>query len=603
MRKSIIAIPMGDPSGIGPEIILKALSDSAVQNKAICVVVGDRSVLEAAMVFCGIRLNINEIESPEQCLDLPDNINLINLNNIDITTLQMGAISGMCGRAAFEYIQKTVDLAMEKQVDAVATTPINKESLRAGDVRFIGHTEIFAELTGTHNPLTMFEVHGMRVFFLSRHVSLRDALDLVTKDRIVDCVKQCMASLENLGVLEGTIAIAGLNPHSGEHGLFGDEEMTQIVPAVEELRSLGYPVVGPISADSVFHQALQGRYSAVLSLYHDQGHIATKTLDFERTIAITNGLPFLRTSVDHGTAFDIAGKGKASPVSMIEAILLAAKYAPRIKSKNLQNPNISISTCFNYSIPILEQIELVSEAGFSHISLGMNSEHSGIFDSQRLETLKAKLAESNISIDTIHNGVNLDCQEWDEVLLKTIEAAKYLDVNLIVLHCSKFIFEVGEYEARYVAISKKMKKIEYLCRVNGVRVALENVTPGISTMLMTEILKISNPEYIGFCYDSSHDQLNGPHPMDLLKTWKDRLFAVHFADRADVVETHLLPGEGYIDFEEMSEILRTVSFSLPVLLEADMKYSKYTDVQWFLQKAYDAASELERKIRTDRVNN
>jgi 4-hydroxythreonine-4-phosphate dehydrogenase len=582
MRKSIIAIPMGDPSGIGPEIILKAALDSVVQSNAICIVVGDRSVLEAAMEFCGFSLNINEIESPEQCIDQTDVLNLINLNNVDISTLKMGCVSGECGQAAFEYIQKAIDLAMQKKVDAVATTPINKESLRAGGINFIGHTEIFAELTGTRNPLTMFEVHGMRVFFLSRHVSLRDACDLVTKDRIVDCVKQCIEALDKLGVPEGTLAIAGLNPHSGEHGLFGSEEMTQIIPAVEELNSMGYSVVGPIGADSVFHLALEGRYCAVLSLYHDQGHIATKTLDFERTIAITNGLPFLRTSVDHGTAFDIAGKGIASPVSMVEAI--------------------SISTCFNYSIPILEQIELVSEAGFSHLSLGMDYEHSGIFDGQRLAALKLKLAECNISIDTIHNGVNLDCQEWDEILLRTIEAAKILDVKVIVLHCSKFIFEVGEYEARHVAISKKIKKIEYLCRVNGVRAALENVTPGISTMLMTEILKISNPEYIGFCYDSSHDQLNGPRPMELLDKWKDRLLAIHISDRAGIIETHLLPGEGYIDFAEMTEILRTIPFSIPLLLEVDMKYSKYADVHWFLQQAYDAANELESSIRTNRCN-
>jgi 4-hydroxythreonine-4-phosphate dehydrogenase len=234
----------------------------------------------------------------------------------------------MCGRAAYEYIAKSIELANEGKVDAVTTTAINKESLRAGGINYIGHTEIFGALTGTGDPLTMFETNGMRIFFLTRHVSLREMLDLVTKDRIKDYVKRCMKALEKLGVTEGTMAIAGLNPHSGEHGLFGWEEVNEITPAVEELRAEGYNVTGPIGADSVFHQAAMGKYNSVLSLYHDQGHIAAKTLDFERTIAITNGMPILRTSVDHGTAFDIAGKGVASAVSLIEAIRLAAKYAP-----------------------------------------------------------------------------------------------------------------------------------------------------------------------------------------------------------------------------------------------------------------------------------
>ncbi len=177
----------------------------------------------------------------------------------------------------------------------------------------------------------MFETNGLRVFFLTRHVSLRNMLDMVTRERIKDYVKRCLEALKRLGVEEGTMAVAGLNPHCGEHGLFGDEEVKEIIPAVLELQEEGYPVAGPIGADSVFHQAAQGRFNSVLSLYHDQGHIATKTLDFDRTIAITNGMPILRTSVDHGTAFDIAGTGKAGAVSMVEAILLAAKYSPRFK--------------------------------------------------------------------------------------------------------------------------------------------------------------------------------------------------------------------------------------------------------------------------------
>jgi 4-hydroxythreonine-4-phosphate dehydrogenase len=318
---------MGDPAGIGPEIIVKAMVNKEVQQVAGCVVIGDRKVLEDVIRFTGIDLKIKIIQKAEEGDYSQGVLNLIDLDNVDWKEFRIGQVSGMCGRAAYEYIAKSIEMANIKEVAAVSTTPINKESLRAGNVDFIGHTEIFGALTGTQDPLTMFEVHGMRVFFLTRHVSLRRACALVTKDRIKDYVKRCKEVLAKLGVTEGTMAIAGLNPHSGEHGLFGDEEVNHVAPAVEELRAEGYDVVGPIGADSVFHLALKGLFNSVLSLYHDQGHIATKTLDFERTIAITGGMPILRTSVDHGTAMDIAGKGIASEVSMVEAILLGAKYS------------------------------------------------------------------------------------------------------------------------------------------------------------------------------------------------------------------------------------------------------------------------------------
>lgn len=324
--KPIIAIPMGDPAGIGPEIVVKALNRKEIFQAANCLVVGDRKVLEQAVSFTGSVLKIKVVNKPEEGDYAEGILNLVDLDNVNMNEFKIGQISGMCGRAAYDYIAKSIELANDKAVAAVATTPINKEALKAGKVDYIGHTEIFGALTGTKDPLTMFEVHGMRVFFLTRHVSLRKACELVTKDRIKDYVKRCKEVLSKIGVTEGTMAIAGLNPHSGEHGLFGDEEVNHVTPAVEELQAEGYQVVGPIGADSVFHLALQGRYNSVLSLYHDQGHIATKTLDFERTIAITGGMPILRTSVDHGTAMDIAGKGIASEISMAEAILLGAKY-------------------------------------------------------------------------------------------------------------------------------------------------------------------------------------------------------------------------------------------------------------------------------------
>lgn len=333
MGKSLIAVPIGDPAGVGPEIVAKSVASKEVFDAADCIIVGDKTIMENAIQITGANLTVHVINEPGEGDFREGILNLIDLKNVDMDQFEFGSVNGMCGKAAYAYIAKSIELANAGKVDAVATTPINKESLRAGDINFIGHTEIFGALTDTEDPLTMFETNGMRVFFLTRHVSLREMLDMITKERIKDYVKRCLEALRKLGVSEGTMAIAGLNPHSGEHGLFGWEEVNEITPAVEELKAEGYDVAGPIGADSVFHQAAIGKYNSVLSLYHDQGHIATKTLDFEKTIAVTNGMPILRTSVDHGTAFDIAGKGIVSAVSMIEAILLAAKYAPNFTQK------------------------------------------------------------------------------------------------------------------------------------------------------------------------------------------------------------------------------------------------------------------------------
>ncbi len=327
MKKQRIVIPMGDPAGVGPEIVVKAIADPTVWKRAESIVIGDRGIIEKAIELTNSPVKVNVLTSQSEGNFSREILNLIDLQNIDMNYFEYGKVNGMCGRAAYGYIEESVRLALERRADAVVTPPINKESLRLGNIPYIGHTEIFGALSGTKDPLTMFETKSLRVFFLTRHVSLRTMLDMIKKDRIKDYVRRCKKALERLGVDDGIMAIAGLNPHSGEHGLFGTEEMEEIIPAVEELKQEGYKVEGPIGADSVFHQAALGKYNSVLSLYHDQGHIATKTLDFERTVAVTNGMPFLRTSVDHGTAFDIAGTGEASAVSMKEAILVAVKYA------------------------------------------------------------------------------------------------------------------------------------------------------------------------------------------------------------------------------------------------------------------------------------
>lgn len=328
-QRPVLVIPMGDPNGIGPEIIVKALSDPDIWRRCRPLVTGDRLILEQAARWCGLDVSFNLIRHRDDLLtpeDHPGKILLADSGHDALETLHVGRVQALAGQYAYDYIVEAVDLIQRGIADAMVTTPINKESLRAAAIPYIGHTEILAGLTQCDRPLTLFETDGLRVFFLSRHVSLRQACDLVTRDRVSEMIQASLSALKELGLPEGMLAVAGLNPHSGEHGLFGDEEMTAVEPAIRDCQAQGLSVTGPIGADSVFHQAHQGRYAAVLSLYHDQGHIATKTLDFERTIALTLGLPFLRTSVDHGTALDIAGQGVASAVSLKEALRLGTKY-------------------------------------------------------------------------------------------------------------------------------------------------------------------------------------------------------------------------------------------------------------------------------------
>lgn len=327
MQKPYIGVPIGDPAGIGPEITVKSVAREDTNSYANVVVFGDKKIIENAIKICDLDLKVKVIENVEDGVYDKTTLNLIDLDNIDMDKFEFGKVSGMCGKASYEYVAKSVEFALAKKVDAVATTSINKEAFKAGNVPYIGHTEVLEALTNTHNPLTMFQVRDLRVFFLSRHVSLRKACDLVTEENMYDFIVRSKESLDQLGIKDGKLAVAGLNPHCGEHGLFGDEER-HIEKAIERAKADGINVVGPIGADSVFFFGLQGKYDAVLSLYHDQGHIATKTVDFHKTISLTNNMPFLRTSVDHGTAFDIAGKNIADEISLVEAIRLAAEYAP-----------------------------------------------------------------------------------------------------------------------------------------------------------------------------------------------------------------------------------------------------------------------------------
>ena len=337
MQRPIIGIPLGDIAGVGPEIVVKALANPVVYQTAQPLVIGEVGALRRALRITGLDLALRIVTDPAQGQYQPGVIDLVDLANVDAERIAFGQVQAAAGRAAYEFIEHAVALCQTGQVDALATTPINKEAFKAAGVHDIGHTELLGRLTETHDPLTLFQVSDLKVFFLSRHVSLANAVQLVTRRRVLDYLQRCAQALETLGFPRPRLAVAGLNPHGGEHGLFGDEETRELEPAIADARALGIHVAGPIAADSVFHLALHGAFDAVLSLYHDQGHIATKMVDFQRTIAITLGLPFLRTSVDHGTAFDLAGTGAASALSLEEAIRLAAIYAPRYRPDGLGN--------------------------------------------------------------------------------------------------------------------------------------------------------------------------------------------------------------------------------------------------------------------------
>ena len=333
--KPLICIPMGDPAGIGAEIIIKSLHQNNFSDTCRIAVIADQEYMERAADCCNIKVQFVPFSSGVQCP--PSSIPLIHTPITAGSSIHYGQVSTEAGQAAMLFIEKSVELVNSLNAQAIVTPPINKKSLRAAHIPFIGHTEILASLTHTPSPMTLFQVHNLRVCFLTRHLSLRDACSAITQESVLEGIHQSINALESLGAHQPHLAVAGLNPHCGEGGQFGDEELLAIQPAVKKARYQGLHVSGPYPADSVFYQALQGQFDAVLSLYHDQGHIATKMVDFERTVSITCGLPFLRTSVDHGTAYDIAGTGQASEVSMTEAIRVAALYTDTPPSDTAMN--------------------------------------------------------------------------------------------------------------------------------------------------------------------------------------------------------------------------------------------------------------------------
>ncbi len=326
-EKPSIAITMGDPCGIGPEVVVKALAEPGVFASCRPLVVGNTYAIEQAVHLTGLPLKIREAPDPAQAGLDPGTVDVVDVHNLNPEDITVGEISVACGRAAMEWVSKAGELALAGVVDGLATAPLNKEAASLAGYESIGHMELLQELSGAKTVATMLMARNLRVVHLTTHRSLRLACDYVKKDRILQFLELTNSSFLDFGFPSPRIGVAALNPHGSDGGLLGDEEAQEIAPAVEAARELGIDATGPIPADIVFHQAIQGRYDAVLAMFHDQGHIPVKVYEFEESITANLGLPFIRTSVDHGTAFDIAGKGVAAHVSMLESIRLAVALA------------------------------------------------------------------------------------------------------------------------------------------------------------------------------------------------------------------------------------------------------------------------------------
>jgi 4-phospho-D-threonate 3-dehydrogenase / 4-phospho-D-erythronate 3-dehydrogenase len=331
-----LGITMGDPAGVGPEIIVKALARADVAASCRPVVIGDRSVMAAAIELVRSPLALRALGRVEEGTGTPGTIECLDLGNADAATLPRGAVSAEAGRAAYAYIETAVRLCQAGALDGIVTAPINKEALAAAGQPHTGHTEILAQLSDTRDFAMLLMGRELRVIHVTTHVALRRVPDLVTRDRVLRVLRLAARAMAGLGEPRPRIAVCGLNPHAGEEGLFGDEERRSIIPAVEDARREGMDVHGPLPADTVFSRARGGEFHIVVAMYHDQGHVPVKTLGFTYDEAsgtwtglsgvnVTVGLPFLRVSVDHGTAFDRAWKGIANPESMVEAIDVAVR--------------------------------------------------------------------------------------------------------------------------------------------------------------------------------------------------------------------------------------------------------------------------------------
>ena len=336
MRRPVLGVTMGDAAGVGPEIIARAAGEPAVGASCRPVVIGAAEPMREALALIGSALALHAVPRIADCRWADGTLEVLDLANVDMATLPRGEVSAAAGRAAYEYIERSVTLARSRQIDAIVTAPVNKEALAAAGVPHSGHTEILAQLSDTRDFAMLLMGKELKVIHVTTHVSLRRVPDLVTRERVLKTIRLAQRTLEDLGQPRGRIAVAGLNPHAGEDGLFGDEEQHHIGPAIEAARADGLNVTGPLPADTLFSRARGGEFDIVVAMYHDQGHIPVKMLGFEYDEAtkrwtglsgvnVTVGLPFLRVSVDHGTAFDRSWKGTANHESMVEALEVATR--------------------------------------------------------------------------------------------------------------------------------------------------------------------------------------------------------------------------------------------------------------------------------------
>jgi len=327
-NKPMIAITMGDPSGIGPEITVKSLNDEKVYQQSRPFIVGDLKILQKALDVTGVKLELNRISNPEDGKYAHGTIDVVDLDLVS-EDLPWGQVSADAGNAAFRYLEKAINYANEGSIQAICTAPLNKEALHKAGHMYPGHTEILAELTNTEDFAMMLSAPGLRVIHVTTHVGLIEAVNNINVDRQYTVIKLAHETLTKAGIDSPRIAVCGINPHAGENGLFGyGEEEEKIIPAIEKAQKEGINVHGPLPADTLFFRAKRGDFDIVVAQYHDQGHGPIKVLGLEAGVNITVGLPTIRTSVDHGTAFDIAGKNIADEQSLIEALRMAIELAP-----------------------------------------------------------------------------------------------------------------------------------------------------------------------------------------------------------------------------------------------------------------------------------
>ena len=306
---------MGDPAGIGPEIIAKFF---AAGVSAPAIVIGDAGCLERAIKSLSLPLKVQTIQTPAEARYAPDVLNVLVKSNLP-ADLPLGRVDARAGQAAYDYITTAIDLALEGQIAGMVTAPIHKEALKAAGIPYPGHTEILADRSGTSDFAMMLANDELRVILVTIHVALKSVPDLITKARVLKTITLAHAACRAYGINEPRIAVAGLNPHAGEGGLFGHEEETNIIPAINEAQAKGMKVSGPFAGDTIFMRARRGEFDIVVAQYHDQGLIPVKYMGIEQGVNVTIGLPFIRTSVDHGTAFDIAGQGIADASSLAYA--------------------------------------------------------------------------------------------------------------------------------------------------------------------------------------------------------------------------------------------------------------------------------------------